>query len=298
MSTQSNVYRLASTQGGVIRREQAFGSGMSRGQVERRLATGEWQRVSTGGYRLIKMSGRLNTVRAAVAILPHATVSHFSAAAVHDIPAVPTDVVSVTVHAQTTHTFPGVRVYRSLDLEEGHLRKSGGLPTTTLERTVVDLAACLKPRHLGIVVDEVLASGRCDVADLRRVLDTVARRGRRGVVALRSVLDERSEGPAKASRLERHGIQLLEGAGLDDFSVEYTIPWTSNRRFDVAFVADRVAVEWDSRRWHTQKEAMRNDRERDRDAVAHGWRVLRFTWEDVQDTPTDVIDTIRTVLGR
>jgi very-short-patch-repair endonuclease len=271
---------------------------MSRGQIERRLATGEWQRVSTGGYRLIKMAGRLNTVRAAVAILPHATVSHFSAAAVHDIPAVPTEVVSVTVHAQTTHTFPGVRVFRSLDLENSHRRKSGGLPTTTLERTVVDLAACLRPLHLGVVVDEVLASGRCEVADVRRVLETVARRGRRGVVVLRAVLDERSDGPIKASPLERKGLRLLEGAEMDGFSVEYTIPWTSNRRFDVAFVADQVAIEWDSRRWHTQKEAMRNDRERDRDALAHGWRVLRFTWEDVHGAQTDVIETIRTVLGR
>lgn len=297
MSTNSEIYTLANIQGGVVRREQVLEAGMSRSQVERRVKSGEWRVVSTGGYQLIELRGRLNRLRAAVAILPNAVASHFSAAAIHRIRLVPTESVSVTVHARTTHAYPGVRVFRSIDLEDTHIITMKGLPATTRERTVVDLAACLKPRHLSVVVDDLLASGRCDVSGIRDVLETVARRGRPGVVALRSVLEERTDGPSNMSVLERDGLRVLRESGFSEFHLEFALPWASNRRFDVAFPTQRVAIEWDSRRWHTQKNALRSDRERDRDALAHGWRILRFTWDDVHEDPVKVAKTIRTVLG-
>ena len=297
MSANSKIYTLATIQGGVVRREQALESGMSRSQIERRVKSGEWRVVSTGGYQLIQLRGRLNRLRAAVAILPNAVASHFSAAAIHKIRLVPTDIVSVTVHARTTHAHPGVRVFRSIDLEDMHITAIRNLRATTLERTVVDLAACLTSRQLSVVVDDVLASGRCRVPEIQDVLETVARRGRPGVVALRSVLEERSEGPSNMSVLERDGLRVLRASGFTGFHLEFTIPWTKNRRFDVAFPTERVAIEWDSRRWHTQKRAIRMDRERDREAHAHGWRILRFTWDDVHEDPVKVADTIRTVLG-
>ena len=33
------------------------------------------------------------------------------------------------------------------------------------------------------------------------------------------------------------------------------------------------------------------------DLVAVGWRVLRFTWKDVSERPTEVVNTIRCVHG-
>jgi len=169
---------------------------------------------------------------------------------------------------------------------------------TTLDRTVVDLAACLKPRHLGVVVDELLAGSRCEVGSMRDVLESVARRGRSGVATMRSVLEDRSNAPEGSSRLEKAGLELLRDAGFSGFALEFAIPWTLNKRFDVAFPDDRVAIEWDSRRWHTQAEAFQRDRERDREALAHGWRVIRFTWHDVHGSPSEVIDTIRAVLDQ
>jgi len=165
-----------------------------------------------------------------------------------------------------------------------------------VERTAVDLAACLSRRHLEVVVDELIASGRCQVKTIREVLDSVARRGRSGVANMRTVLDERSEDLENATPLERDGFRLLIEAGLFGFVTEFAIPWKPDRRFDVAFPDHRVAVEWDSRRWHTQKAAFQKDRERDREAHEHGWRVLRFTWSDVQNAPFDVIDSIQSVI--
>jgi very-short-patch-repair endonuclease len=77
---------------------------------------------------------------------------------------------------------------------------------------------------------------------------------------------------------------------------QYPIPWDESRRFDDAYPDARVAIEWDSRLWHTKQQAMAADRRRDRMASVHGWVVLRFTWEDVTERPGEVADTVSAVL--
>ena len=297
MHPQATVLHLASQQGGVVLRGQAIDAGFTTDQIDWRVSTGEWRTVVTGGYRLIEMLGRLSRLRSAATVLPNATVSHYSAAAFHDVQGISRTTVSVTVPSKTTHTFPGVRVFRNDDLAPEHLTKVRGLYTTTLERTIVDLAATVSPRHLEFVVDDLLASGRSGVADLRAVLDSVARRGKPGVGSMRAILDDRSAGDENRSRLERAGLALLAEGGFTGYQCEFPMPWAPRRRFDIAFPTHRVAIEWDSIRWHTQKRAFQMDRERDRLAIEHGWRVLRFTWLDLRDDPNGTIDLIRAVLG-
>lgn len=208
----------------------------------------------------------------------------------------PRDTVSVSVPSRTTHTFPGVRIFRNDDLSEAHLTTVRGLRTTEVERTVVDLAALLTLRHLEFVVDDLLAGGRCNVAGLHLVLESVARRGKPGVRSMREVLDNRSAADENRSHLERAGAALLIDGGFTGYRNEYPIPWAPHRRFDIAFPADRLAIEWDSVRWHTKVRSFQSDRERDRRAIEHGWRVLRFTWNDVHDNPGETIQTIQVVL--
>ena len=110
------------------------------------------------------------------------------------------------------------------------------------------------------------------------------------------ILEKRSTGEREPSKLEQLGLGLVRSADLQPPQIEYPMPWSKTRRFDLAWADQRVAVEWDSRRWHGALEAMSSDRARDREAAAHGWVVLRFTWEDVEKRPGAIIDDIRTIL--
>jgi very-short-patch-repair endonuclease len=296
MRPQTVILHVASQQGGVIRRDQAIDAGFTKNQIDWRVSTGEWKLTTKGGYRLIEMPGRLSLLRAAATVLPDATVSHYSAAAFHDLLGVFRETVSVTVPSKTTHVFPGVRVFRNDDLDDGHLSTIRGLQTTSVERTIVDLAATLSLRHLEFIVDDLLADGRCKISDLRSVLDSIARRGKPGVRAMRTVLDDRTAVDENRTQLERAGNALLTEGGFVGYQSEFPIPWAPHRRFDIAFPDQQIAIEWDSRRWHTQKQAFQTDRERDRLAIEHGWRVLRFTWRDLRENPSSVIETIRVVL--
>ncbi len=297
MHPDAAIALLAAAQGGVITREQVLAVGLTDRQINYRIETDRWTRVATGGYRAIRMPGRRNLVRAATTVLPDCVASHFSAAALHALRHVDTQIVSVMVHSRTTHVFPGVRVFRSHDVATEHTVAVDCIPTTSVARTIVDLAAVIHPRRLRMTIDDAIASRKTTAPAIHEVLMDVARRGKPGITALRAEL-ENWTGPARSeSVLERAGNRLLVAAGIGGWKTEYTIPWTRNKRFDVAFLDRQVAIEWDSRLWHARGQAFDTDRERDADALVHGWRVLRFTWVDVHDRPGYVVDTVRVVLA-
>jgi Transcriptional regulator, AbiEi antitoxin len=291
--------RLAARQGGVITLHQAIECGLSARSVQYRVERGEWQRVFRSVYRLIEMTDAHDLVRAASAALPGAVVSHESAAEFHDVPFVARGRAVVSVHTRATHVFPGVTVHRNHDLSVEHVQRLDDLPVTTIPRTVVDLSSVLSEQHIRKIVDRLIAGQVLSVDDLHRVRDQVARRGKPGATALRRILEERGEGPERnASGLERAGLSVIRDGGLPDPTLEYPFPWNQLKRFDAAYPDSRLGIEWDSRRWHGLIDSFDRDRQRDREAILHGWTVLRFTWQDVTMRPQEVVDTVRAVLER
>ena len=246
---------------------------------------------------MLAMESQIDRVRAAIAVLPSAVVSHSSAAFFHGIGSAPKLPPTVTVHSSTTHQFPGVLVVRCRDLVEAHITRRSGVPVTTPARTIVDLAARLPIVHVESILDDAVAARLTTVALVSDVLSAVARRGKPGVATMRAVLEDRTAGEHPRSVLEARTHRLLSGAGIRNYVTEFPIPWSPRQRFDIAFIDEMVAVELDSRRWHQQSNAFQSDRNRDRDAVVNGWRLLRFTWSDVHERPHHVLRTIRTVVA-
>jgi hypothetical protein len=284
-------------QGGAVSRDQALGLGFTTRQIQYRVAKGLWKPVGRQGYFLLPPFDHLDRVRAAVALLPQPVVSHQSAAELHGFGRVDRGMAVVTVHTRTTHSFPGVVVHRAHDYLDSHVESCRGLPVTTVARTCVDLAAVLRPTHLAVVIDDVVAAGRVRFDDLLAVVQAVCRRGRDGSSSIRSYLEERSGDTQPGSVLERMGRRILADADLPPPVSEYPVPWERSRRFDDAYPDHKLAIEWDSRRFHLQMDSFAADRRRDRGALVHGWRVLRFTWSDVTDHPEAVAADVRRLLG-
>ncbi|MEA2057285.1 MAG: type IV toxin-antitoxin system AbiEi family antitoxin domain-containing protein [Actinomycetota bacterium] len=299
MDTERQINQLAASQGGIIRIEQALASGLTYPQVRYRVDTGTWVRVIRGVLRIFDMAHCRDRLRAAVAALPTATVSHESAAEIHAIPYVRRDLAVVSVHSQTTHAFPAVTVHRNHDLDPAHVVIHDELPVTTVCRTVIDLAAVLTANHIESIVDDLFAAKRLTVNELDDAVDLVSRRGKPGSTSLHELLALRRDEPDPSpTPLERRGFEVLADGELPEPIREYPMPWNESRRFDAAYPQARLAIEWDSRRWHTQVSAFETDRQRDRQAAIHGWRVLRFTWRDVTTRPREVADTVRRALER
>ena len=298
MNPDRLVTEIAALQGGAVRPEQARACGLTKGQIDRRVRDGRWKSLGRFGYQIVDMPGAMNRVRAAVATLPNAVVSHDSAAELHQLPKLHRGLATVLVHSRTTHVFPGVEVHRCHDLLDEHITEVHDLPVTSVPRTIVDLAPFLTTRHLAAVVESTIADQRIHIEEVEQVVDQVARRGKPGIQKVRSVIEERQPGPRNGSPLERRGAEVLQTGGLPEPRFEFAIPWDPERRFDAAFPLARLAIEWDSRRWHELVDAFTRDRERDRQALLHGWRVVRFTWIDVTERPTEVVETVRRLLSQ
>lgn len=73
-------------------------------------------------------------------------------------------------------------------------------------------------------------------------------------------------------------------------------------RFDFAFPAERLGIELEGGLWsrgaHSRPAGIQRDIEKHNFAVLNGWKVLRFSTDDIEDDPEDVIATIRTVIER
>ncbi len=297
IAIERNILQTAFAQGGVIGRGQALALGFTSDQIKYRLRTGAWVRQPGDAYRLVEPGDRRALLWGAVLGLRGAVVSHQSAAELHTIPMVPAEPVSVTVHASAAHRLPGVKVHRTRDLAEHHIERRAGLPVTTLIRTVFDLAGVLHPRLFEQVVDELIAARRLRVADIAEITDELARRGKRGSALIKTVLAERSGIPAVTfTVIERKGRSVLLRGGLPHPHLQFPIPWAPHRRFDAAYPRAGVGIEWDSRRWHTRRADFERDRRRDREALAHGWVVVRVTWAELVGRPDMVVDDIRRLL--
>lgn len=68
-------------------------------------------------------------------------------------------------------------------------------------------------------------------------------------------------------------------------------------RVDAVYDEARLVVELDGHATHTTRRQRQADAERDARLMAEGWRVVRFTYEDVTERPGYVADTIRSLLG-
>lgn len=289
--TDRTALSLARIQGGVITTRQTSHLGFTRGQIGHRLATGAWTPVYRLGYRIFDASDELDVLAAATTLLPKAVVSFASAAALHGIDGVESNGLHVSTHSRTTHSFDGVVIHRCHDLEGSHIDFVGRLPTTSVERTIVDLAMDIRPRRLAMITGKLLDEGRVDTETLVEIASRVGRRGKPGTVAIREVIEWLELGDA--SPLEARGRALLASSGaLPPSSSEYPLPWAPHRRFDDAFPDRRLAIEWDSFRFHGRRDSFERDRARDREALAHGWRVMRFTWRNVVDQPDETLAAV------
>lgn len=299
VDTDYELALLAQAQAGYLGKDQIDRLGMTESAIRWRLTSGVWTSVRKGLYRVEGIAGDHKALlTGALGILPDPTISHESAAEIHSIPYVARRRAVVTVHARTTHIFPGVTIHRSLDLKEHHRLQVEHRWTTTPARTLMDLAAVIRPQAFSLAADDSLARGLVSVGELQTILGEVCRQGRDGCGPMRSLLEERvGNDPVSASRLERIGIKTFLMGGLPRPEWQYQAPWDRDKRIDFAWPHVCVGCECDGRRWHTRVADFQSDRNRDNLSLIHNWRIFRYTWDDFTKRPELVITQLHEAIA-
>lgn len=278
---------LAARQHGVVARRQLEAIGLSDKMVVGRVRRGQLVRLHRGvyavGHARLRQEGWW--MAAVLAAGPGAVLSHRDAAALHGLrPPGDRQRIEVTTTGRASST-RAVKVFRAAVLDAQDATFVAGIPTTSVARTLVDLAAVVTPRELRKALAEA-ERRRLDVTGIERAMAATARRNGRGHAELRHALEElRTIGaPITRSELEDRFLALLDAHDLPRPAANYGV---EGMEVDAVWPRERVAVELDGWGAHATRHAFQDDRTRANDLTAAGWAVLRFTWADVTRRPHD-----------
>lgn len=167
---------------------------------------------------------------------------------------------------------------------------TAGRIATSPAWTAIEVARALRrPRALA-TLDAALRSGVCTRAEMWRA--AIEQAGRRGIVAVRDLLalaDARAESPMESEAR----LAMIDG-GLPTPELQYEIVDGNGdlRRLDFAWPAYRVAVEYDGVDWHTEPDALRNDRRRRLALQDVGWTVIAIVFDDVRHRAWDFVSRV------
>jgi very-short-patch-repair endonuclease len=183
----------------------------------------------------------------------------------------------------------GVRIHRT-ELDPSEVTKRGPIPVTTPTRTLLDLASEVDPSALERALRQAFYLRLTTTASLTSCLS--AHRGRRGIKALRKLLPEAHTGRTRSDLehdfltfLRTHRLPLPElNTEIEGFEVDCV--WRSHR----------LVVELDGRAAHDTPHGFENDRARDEQLVAAGWRVIRVTPSRLRDQAPTLASHLRRLL--
>jgi hypothetical protein len=171
----------------------------------------------------------------------------------------------------------------------------GGLRVTSPLRTVLDLCLTLPLTAAVVSTDSALRAGLVSRAALRRACAALAAGQDRSRVARVVRLVDRRSG----SVLESVCRVLFAEAGLPAPLTQFEVRGSDGRllgRVDFAWPEHRLVVETDGFAFHADRASYRADRRRTHALVLDGWRVLRFSWEDVVHQPEGTVTAVREAL--
>jgi predicted transcriptional regulator of viral defense system len=292
---EDRLTALAAAQHGVVTLHQLGGLGVSRRTVERLAARGRLRRVHRGVYQVGPLAGPWAAEMAAVlAVGRGARASHVRAGWLwRVIPdrdrTLPVDLVVVGGGRSAR---PGIRLHRVACLRREDRAVVDGVPTTSVARTLADLATRLGRRDLEQAIGLAERERLVRLDDLRALL--VRDPHRRGAAALRAVLDEEAEPAVTDSRAEELFLTHWRKTELTQPRVNASVgPY----RLDFYWPGQGIALEVDGYRHHGTRPRFEGDRARATYLAGRGIQVIPVTWRHLTRHPTRTIAHVARALA-
>jgi hypothetical protein len=261
--TDQVIAALAARQWGVVARRQLLDAGVPRTTLGDHVRSGHLLPLHPGVYAVghARLRREGHWLAAVLAVGHGAVLSHRDAAGLHGLrPANHARIDVSTAGKARSSAKLAIHRIRALDAQD--ITTVGGIPVTTVARTLVDLAGTVPHDHLTRAIKE---AERRRTFDLRAVEAAMARtRGRRGPGhrAMREALAERRalEATFTRSPLEDAFLPLLRNHGLPIPATNATV---EGFEIDAVWRAKRVVVELDGWQDHGTRGAFERDRARD-----------------------------------
>jgi very-short-patch-repair endonuclease len=165
---------------------------------------------------------------------------------------------------------------------------------TSKIRTVVDCARKLSFDEALAVADSALGSGNIGKEQFETAAAALRGRGAPEARRVAQAADGRAANPfesvLRAIVLEFPALHVVPQAPVDTSGLTY--------HPDLVDVASRIVIEAESWGWHADQPTHSRDCVRFTLLTVAGWRVLRFTWEQVMHSPSYVRRVLEEVAGQ
>ena len=298
----------------LLRRADALADGFGDAELARMVRRGELRRLQRGTYAHSPAElptdaaarHRLAVIATVAGLRSPASVSHLSAAVLHGLPVwgTPVDRVHVTRRPPTSGTGSTRLRQHVARVPDDHLTVVDGVETTSVTRTVVDVARSVPFESAVVIADRALRSGGTTRQDL---VDCVALMGPiPGIRAAARVVDFAD--PLSESVGESRSRVLIHRLGLHPPDLQVRVRRRDGSvmaRCDFGWEEHRTLGEFDGRVKYGRlpgpgrepgdvvfQEKRREDELRD-----HLWQVVRWTWDDL-DRPRVVGDRLLRAFAR
>jgi hypothetical protein len=253
--------------------------------IDHRLQTGAVTGLHPGVYATLGSFPSWQQQQSAACLWARGAAGVRAAAYLHKLPGFEQPPVEV-VTTLNKRPMPrcGVLCHHTKWLPRSQIVTAQNIPTTSIERTLMDLCGHVSRRRAAIAIDQCLHGGRCTLGSLDYCLYQTARRGRDGCAVLRRFLHERlglSEFPN--SGLETVIFELLSASDLCLPELQRPIYDEAGdfvARPDFVWPEERFVVEGHSKLWHEGLVARRTDQKKHDRLVSLGYRILYVTWAD------------------
>lgn len=288
---------LLRAQLGLITRQQALGCNHSPATIKTRLQHGEWVAVNRGIYRsaVYPVTSEQSLLAECLRSPGNTWASHRSAAWLHGLMEKPNRHSVATTSRLRSGT---TRVHHIAPLFPCDEAKVHGVPATSIEKTLIDVAAEVPLPQLNYMLDEAITTRKTSLAKIEWRLKRVGGHGHSGSAAIRRALGPRRRDGQVDSHLEREFLNLLEEAGLPKPHLQYRIKLSSRSLVaDFAFPQHKLIVEVMGYRWHGGQDRWERDLLRSSELGAAGWRVVYVTSRQMRRDRFETIRRIATGLG-
>jgi very-short-patch-repair endonuclease len=277
------VRAIACRREGIVTRAQLLAAGVSGSAIVRALRSGRLHPIYRGVYSTLAPELATEDALLIAALLAAgdgAVLSHGTAAWRWSIIPAPRAMVEIAVPQRRTER-PGLTLHRC-HLRPDDLTPHATLPTTSVPRTLLDLAARYDQRALARALAEAEFHHNTRPADILRTL----RRGHPGSANLRAALDHHTPGHGDVkSNLERRFRRLLIEHRIElPLRNEPLGPWT----IDCVWPDRRVAVELDGRQ-HDRPHQADSDDDRDLWLRRNRYIARRYGKAQIEARADDVI---------
>jgi hypothetical protein len=231
-TTESQCRKLLAKQHGIISREQALTLGLTKHQIDNRLAAGEWLAVTRGVYRasITRQTWHQQLSAMLLRVGEGSAVSHRAAAALLKLEGFAPGWVEVS--SPNKFRMPEAKktlIHRARGLCSDDVMNLDSLQCTNLARTLVDLASVIPFPQLENTLEAAFRQRPVSPHHLKSTLDRVGA-GRKGSAELRQWLQDRGAQASTESDLETRVAQFFRYSKIPKAVRQYWVGLPNNAR--------------------------------------------------------------------